>query len=117
MQLLGLFGGRVVAPKLGRTHRLVAIVEGNEPMLPGTCSKGHQLATALSNFVQTSENYALSCIGPDLRILLDVPAWESLNKRMPGIRLGENFSGVSFKNQTLAGGCPAIQAEAQHCRI
>jgi hypothetical protein len=31
--------------------------------------------------------------------------------------LSENFSGVKVENQALAGGCPAIQAEAQHCRI
>jgi hypothetical protein len=36
---------------------------------------------------------------------------------MRDARLSENSSGISVENQALAGGCPAIQAEAQHCRI
>lgn len=86
-------------------------------MLLGTHSNRDHLAATLSDFLQTSENHPLGCIGPNLRLLLDVAAREPFNERMWRTRLSENFSAISVQNQSLAGGCPAIEAEKQHCRI
>jgi hypothetical protein len=79
-------------------------------MLLGTHSNRDHFIATLSDFLQTSENHPLGCIGPDLRILLDVAAREPFDERMWRARLGENFSAISVQNHAPAGGRPAIEA-------
>jgi hypothetical protein len=52
-----------------------------------------------------------------LRILFDMAPRQTVDKRMRRAGLSENFSGIGFEHETLAGGCPTIETEAQHCRI
>ena len=93
------------------------MVEGNEAMLLPAHAKGHDFVAALADFFQTCLDHALDRITPRLRILFDMTPRQTFNKRVRRARLSNDFSGIGFEHKTLAGGCPAIEPEAQHCRI
>jgi hypothetical protein len=46
-----------------------------------------------------------------------MPLRQTLDKHVRRARLSNDFSGIGFEDEPLAGGCPAIEAEAQHYRI
>jgi hypothetical protein len=96
---------------------LVAIVEGNETMLLRAYAKGHNFVAALADFFKAGLHDVLGRITPGLRILFDMTPRQTLYKRVRRTGLSENFSGIDLKHETFAGGCPAIETEAQHCRI
>src|ERR1041384_6663011 len=117
IQVFGLLRCRGITPKLGRAHRLVTTVEGNESMLLGTYAESDDLAAALPDSLQATANDSLRSLQPDLRILRDMAVGQTFHKRMRSARLRQNLSGIKVQDQTLARGCPAIEADAQHCRI
>jgi hypothetical protein len=91
---------------------LVTIVEGNEAVLLRTYAKGYKFVSAIADFFQARLDDALGRITPGLRILFDMTLWQTLDKRVRRARLSDNFSRIGFEDETLAGGCPAIEAEA-----
>jgi hypothetical protein len=88
------------------------MVEGNEAMLLPAHAKGHDFIAALADFFQTALDDALGRITPGLRILFDMTPRQPLDKRVWRAGLRENFSGISFEHQTLAGSCPTVETEA-----
>jgi len=67
---------------------------------------------SLADFFKSALDDSCTRITPHLRILSDMPRRQTVDKRMRRARLSENFSGIGFEHETLAGGCPAIETEA-----
>jgi hypothetical protein len=80
-------------------------------------AKGYDFVAALGDFFQAALDDVLGPVTPGLRILLDMTSRQTIDKRVRRAGLSENFSGIDLEHETLAGGCPAIETEAQHCRI
>jgi len=91
---------------------LVTIVESNEAVLLRGNAKGDNFVAAFADFFKAALDDALSRIAPGLRILFDMAPRQTVDKRMRRARLSENFSGIGLEQETLAGGCPAIETEA-----
>ena len=80
-------------------------------------AKGHNFVSALAEFFKAGLDDVLGRITPGLRILLDMTPRQSIDKRVRRAGLSENFSGINLEHKTLAGSCPTVETEAQHCRI